>query len=360
MHFPEGTSRLILITTVLLGLGAVGGWLAYRGGLPMPWMLGSLLASVALVTLIKPAPLESYRFPLKFRTFFVSLIGVMIGSQVSSDFLRLAAELPMTMSALALFVVLAHSGNALIFRRIGGYDRATAFYSGTPGGLMESILLGEASGADTRILTSQQFLRIIFVITLLPLGLSLWLGHPVGSAAGLTLGGADTTPLTFAALGTIILTGVAGLSIAKVIRLPAGQMTGPLLLTGAASSAGLLDIHVPFWMISGAQVVIGVSLGLRFQGMDAKLLRRSAWLSFLSVCFMLLLGSAFAVLLHYATDLAFLHLFISFAPGGVTEMSVIALSLAANPALVSLHHVARILMTVIELSLMSKWLGLRA
>ncbi|WGW02762.1 AbrB family transcriptional regulator [Tropicibacter oceani] len=358
MHVTDGAPRLVLITAGLLVLGAFGGWLATHGGLPMPWMLGSLLASGVMVTGLRPAALDDYRFPMRFRTFFVGLIGVMIGSQVSSDFLAMAAQLPLTMAMLALFVVLAHGGNMLIFRRVGGYDRPTAFYSGTPGGLMESILLGEAAGADARILTAQQFLRIIFVITLLPLGLSLWLGHPVGSAAGLAPGGASA-PVTPGALVAIVLTALAGLGLARVIHLPAGQLTGPLLLAAALSVAGHLDLHLPFWMISGAQVVIGVSLGLRFQGMDGRLLRKSAWLCAISVVFMLLLGGIMAAILHRVTGLAFLHLLISFAPGGVTEMSVIALSLAANPALVSLHHVARILMTVVELSLASKWLGLR-
>ncbi|MBV6637831.1 MAG: AbrB family transcriptional regulator, partial [Mameliella sp.] len=49
----------------------------------------------------------------------------------------------------------------------------------------------------------------------------------------------------------------------------------------------------------------------------------------------------------------------SFSPGGVAEMSIVALSLAANPALVSLHHVARILMTVVELSVAARLFGMR-
>ncbi|WP_419411288.1 AbrB family transcriptional regulator [Primorskyibacter sp. 2E107] len=360
MHFSEGAPRTVLITALLLGYGACGGWLAAMAQFPMPWMLGSLLTAGSLVLLIKPKGLETYSFPLRFRTMFIAMIGVMIGSQLEPSFIELASDLTLTISMLAVFVVMAHSGNALIFRRVGGYDRATAFYAATPGGLMESILLGESSGADIKVLTAQQFLRIIFVITLLPLGLSLWLGHPVGSAAGLSLGGAPDTPLSLSELALIAATGLAGLGIAAVTRLPAGHLTGPLLLAAALSVAGLLDVHVPYWMISAAQVVIGVSLGLRFNGMSARLLRNCAGLSLLSVLFMLTLGSTFAMVLHLATDLPFLHLFISYAPGGVTEMSVIALSLAANPAFVSLHHVVRILMTVIELTTLSRLLGLRA
>ena len=78
----------------------------------------------------------------------------------------------------------------------------------------------------------------------------------------------------------------------------------------------------------------------------------------LSVLFMLALGSLFALGLQALTGLEFLHLLIAFAPGGVAEMSVVALSLAANPALVSLHHIMRILITVVELGILSRLLGL--
>ena len=49
---------------------------------------------------------------------------------------------------------------------------------------------------------------------------------------------------------------------------------------------------------------------------------------------------------------------MSFAPGGVTEMSLIALSLSANPAVVTLHHLYRIILTVLGLSFLRKRLGL--
>ncbi len=349
--------RLVLLTIALIAVGAVGGYVASRIGLPLPWMIGSLIATALVVLAWSPAPLQEYRFPNGLRSLFVALIGVMIGTQVTPELLGKAASLPVTMIGLALFVAVCHLGNYALFRRVGGYDRATAFYSGTPGGLMESIMMGEGAGADTRILTAQQFLRIIFVISLLPLGLSLWVGAPVGSASGLSVGGPDPAPVPPESLALIAAAAVLGLMLGRVVHLPASQLVGPLILSALATVTGLLDLHLPFWLIATAQLVIGTTLGLRFQGTNLALLRRCAWLSALSVCFMLLTGAAFALVLQALTGIAFLHLLISFAPGGVAEMSIVALSLAANPALVSLHHIARILMTVIELPLMARVMG---
>lgn len=348
----------ILLTAALIVFGACAGWVATWLHLPMPWMIGSLLASAIAVALFQNNVLQDFKFSQPFRNSFVALIGVMIGTQVTPELASILPELPLTIAALALFVVLAHFGNHLIFRKIGGFDRATAFYSGAPGGLMESILFGEQAGADVRVLTMQQFLRIILVITLLPLGISLWLGTPVGSAAGAATE-VVTKPLSLLQFGQIALVGAVGLAIARFIHLPASQLIGPLLLSAVLALTGVIDLHLPFWLIATAQVVIGSSLGLRFAGITFKMLRRSIALSFVSVGYMLVIGSLLAAALHAYNGQSFLTLFISFAPGGVTEMSLVALSLAASPAIVSLHHVLRIMLTVFELTVASKKLGLR-
>ena len=350
--------RVVLITSGLVLLGAVGGWIGSVIGIPMPWMLGSLMATALLVTRGRTPIPGAYSFPLQFRTFFITLIGVMIGAQVDSGMVGLARQLPLTLGALALFVLACQFGNMILFQRLGAYDRATAFFAGSPGGLMESILLGEAAGADQKLVSAQQFLRIILVISILPLGLSLWLGQPVGSAAGLTPpGGAPEVPPL--ALLLIPVTGLGGLWLGRALRLPTPQLIGPMVLTALASLLGLITLNPPAWMIIAAQIVIGSSLGLRFRGMDGRLLRRSALLSLVSVSYMLGLGLVCALGLQAATGLGFLPLLLSFAPGGVTEMSVIALGLSISPALISLHHVVRIFLTVLEMSLIARWLGLR-
>ena len=356
MPFALPPFRLIWQTALMLTIGALGGALAQWLHWPMPWMLGALLTTALIVRLPHVPFFQDYTFPLRFRTFFIGLIGVMIGAQVTPDLLGLARELPWTLSALVVFVLAAHFGNIFIFHGLGGMDRATAVYAGTPGGLMESIVFGEAAGADVRVLTLQQFLRVTLVITALPVGLSLWLGHPVGSAAGVEPAG-HVDPVDGVDLLLISITAVVGLVVAQAIRLPAAQITGPLLLAAAATMVGLWDLHLPFWLIATAQLVIGVSLGMRFQGVDAAMLLRAFGLSLVSVGYMLLLGLGFALFLQAMTGIAFLHLFIAFAPGGVAEMGVVALSLAANPALVSLHHVLRILITVGELPLVARAMG---
>ena len=342
--------RLILLHAGLCGLGALGGFAAQALGLPLPFMLGSLI-TVALFAQAETAlsggtsrviP-EGFKFNERFRAFFVAMIGLSIGAQLTW---AVVAELPkaaLSFAGLTIFVPLVFWVNYLIFRRIGRYDHPTSLFSAAPGGLHESILLGEQAGADIRLLTLSQFLRIIFVVTLLPIGMSLYIGHPVGSSAGMSLshsaGDLGDLPL-------VIVLGLVGLVFGHLIRVPAPQLIGPLILSAIVALSGLTLIEAPQWMINLAQLVIGTSLGTRFSGLGVGMLVRGAWLSFLTVVAMFAIGGAMAWAIMPLTGQAFDVLLISFSPGGVTEMALVALSLNANPAFVTMHHLYRIILTV--------------
>jgi len=336
--------KTTLLTTLLLTLaGAVGGWLATLAGLPLPWMLGALLTTSAIAVLIPRVVPEGYRTPDSFRAGFIAMIGLTIGARVTLEVLAdLRYAIP-SFILLTIFVPLVQWTNTLIFDRLGGYDRTTAFYCGTPGGLVEAMLFGEQAGADIRLVTMQQFLRIIFVVTMLPVGLSIWYGHPVGSAGGMSLSRAEAG---VEHLPEVIALCALGLLLGKVTRLPAGQLVGPLIVGAVVTLAGLAVIEVPQWVVSVAQVVIGASLGSRFLGLNLALIVRGAWLGALSVGSMLLIGCLMAAMVHPLTGEPFDVLLISYSPGGVTEMALVALSLQANPAFVTMHHIYRILLTV--------------
>jgi uncharacterized protein len=336
----------------VLATGAAGGLLASQTLLPLPYMLGSLIATAVLSALLGRRFPSGYKFPQNIRLIFLAVIGVMIGAQVSPDLVAMLPAMAVSFTALTLFVGMAHAGNYAIFRHIGGYDRPTAFYSGTPGGLMESIAMGEEAGADIAILTMQQFLRIILVISLLPIGLSLWLGAPVGSAGGMTLARAN---VDLTQLPVVVAVGALGLAAGHWLRLPAGQLTGPLFVAGAVSLSGLVPLDMPQWLINDAQIVIGASLGMRFGGLKGRAVLRGLGLGLASVGFMMALAVPLVLLVQRITGAAFDTLLVSFAPGGVTEMALIALSLNANPALVTAHHIYRIILTVIGMSVIARW-----
>ncbi|MBU2982206.1 AbrB family transcriptional regulator [Lentibacter algarum] len=349
MHLPPN----LPLTFALIAFGGFGGLIAQFFGLPLPFLLGSLLATAPVAIFASHHLPQAYDFPVAIRVPFVALIGAVIGAQVTLSLVMSLHHMLPSLLAMVVFVLTAQGANYVIFRRLGGYDAPTAFYSGAPGGLIESITFGEASGCDARVLITQQFLRIILVLTLVPLGMSFHLGFPVGSAGGQAFSATPVTASMFPLAAFIVLIGtVAG----KALHLPAWQLTGALLVSAGFSLAGI-PLSLPNWLIFTAQVVLGASLGMRFAGLNMALLIKGLWLSLLSVGTMLAIAAILAVALVSLTEQPLSVLFITFAPGGVNEMALVALSIGANPAFVTLHHIFRIMITVMLLGYASKRLA---
>lgn len=336
---------LVLRWGATLALGAAGGWVAARIGAPLPWLVGALAATggaAAIGVRIAGGPVA---FPEAPRLAFIPVIGVLIGGAFTPQTLtQMPGWWPALLSVL-VFVPAAHAANYALFRRLGGLDRATAFYAGMPGGLIESIELGAERGADAALVTVLQFARIALVVTALPLIFSLAEGQAVGSAGGARIEGHG--PLTLREATFLGLIGVLGFYGARAVRLPAGQILGPVILSAAAHGAGLTDAAPPQWLVGLAQVVVGTGLGRRFAGVDGPTLRRCFALSAVSVAAMLAIGAAIAAAIDALGAAPFRIMLLALAPGGVVEMGLIALSLSASPIFVTAHHLVRIVATVV-------------
>jgi len=353
---PSIRPNLLLSMALALVIGTVGGTLALIVSAPMPYLIGAFLfsavasASDLSVRGVKP------NLPMPFRNAFVAVIGVMIGGSFHPGVFDNFGVILLPLASLLVFLVLAFVMNYVVFRRIGGYDKPTAFYSSMPGGLIESITMGEKAGADMRVLSLQQFSRISMVITALPFIFLISTGEQVGSAAGVSLATVENAP-DLTDLAILAVCGIAGLVGGTAIRLPAGVLVGPLILSAAAHYFGLTDAVPPNWVLSSAQVIVGTGLGARFSGFHYRQIFRPVLLAVLSVSAMLLLDAAIVVALRTVLDIPFDVLFISFAPGGVTETALIALSLNANPVFVTTLHVFRIMITVLGCAIGAKLIG---
>ena len=327
----------------LLIIGLVGGLAGHAIGLPMPFLLGSVVTVGAWTVYASDRLGRDIRFPQLVRKGFVAIIGTKIGASFSPDLLSVLPQLWPSFLAMVVYVFVAQAVGYGVYRHLGGYDRITAGFSAMPGGLIEAISMGEQAGADVKLLTIQQFARIILVVFAVPILFLLWLGESVGSAAGQM--GASEIPvaLDFVLIGTISL---AGIWLGVRLRLPAAHMIGPVLVSAALHALGLVDTVSPTWLLYLAQLVVGTGLGALFAGATAVQMLRGFGLGAVSVGLMLAIGLGMSLALAPYVPVGLDALFISFAPGGVTEMGLIALSLGVSPVIVTAHHLFRITLTV--------------
>lgn len=309
----------------------------------MPFMLGGIFGAACFVLWYERNDKRLPKLSRWVRLVFMSIIGAMIGSRFSPELLNILPQFWISGLALIPFILLAQGGSYAIMRKIGRYDKLNAYFAALPGGIIDASALAEEAGADLRIVTTQHFIRIILVVASVPLLFLLIEGEAVGSLAGQTMA-ASNYDVTDIAL--ILAIALFGLFVGQLTKLPVSHMIGPLLLALLLSVGGYVEINIPPWLGHVAQYMVGTSLGAQFSGVSRRLLVRGLGMGLLSGTYMLFLAAAFAIVLMQFVPADFGALFISFAAGGLAEMSLIALSLNFNPVVVALHHLVRILLTV--------------
>lgn len=335
---------MLLPLAVTLALGAAGGWMALHLHLPLALLLGALLTT-GIAAALDWRPLgQRILLPMKLRSAFVPVIGVSIGGAFTPEVAGQVLDWWPSLLALFLFLPILHATGYLIYRR-GGLPRVESYFGAAPGGLIETVQMGEEAGGDPRLMTVLQFLRLILTIIAVPLIFAALTGGAVGSASGATLPAAHVA-LTLTEVVFLVAVGAAGVLVGRMLRFPAYIMTGPILFSAVAHGTGLVHGVPPAWLVGLTQVVVGCGLGARFAGVDHRLLLRAIRLASLNAAVALALTFAFALVLAPWVAEPVAAVFLAYAPGGLAEMSLVALSLNMSVVYVTIHHILRIVLSV--------------
>lgn len=333
-------------TAAGLALGTAGGLLFFLLNLPLPWMLGALFAT--MVAAVAGAPVQG---PLRLRPAIVAVIGVLLGARFTPGVISQAGEAMVTLAILLVYLVAVALVVVPFYRLVGRQDWTTAYFAGMPGGLSEMIEMGEARGANVPAIVLAHSLRIVVTIALMALLFRVVLGHDVGrspAGAGPPLGVTDAVILTASA--------VLGALLGLKLRLPAPTFLGPLILSGAAHLTGLTASAPPAGLVIAAQVVLGTILGCRFVGIPLAMLGKAGFLSLGSTALTLALALVAGLAMRAGAGVGLDQALLALAPGGLTEMGLMALAIQADVAFVALHHVVRILVVIVLAPVVSRLL----
>jgi len=125
-------------------------------------MLGAM--TVATIAALSGAPLITSR-PI--RNGMVAVLGVLLGSQFSPGTFDQIGQWYVGIVGVVFSVILMVVLTILFFRKVGGYDRTTAYFSAMPGGLSEMMVLGEAFGGDGQRISLSHGIRILTAVFLI-------------------------------------------------------------------------------------------------------------------------------------------------------------------------------------------------
>ena len=330
--------------TLALTLGALGGFTFQMLGLPLAWMLGPM--SFNLVAALGGAPVA---IPSGLRTGIQVLLGVLLGSTFSPEMAQRAVDWPWSLLAVVIYTLVSTLLVTFYYRRVAGLDALTAVYSATPGGMNAMILMGSAAGGDERRIALAQSLRITLVVALVPpLVLSLSSGYPTAAVPVQPVETFEPWQMAWLTIGAGV-----GLLLARQLRLPAPELTGPMLVSATLYLTGWVEYHPPEVLLSVTLWILGSAVGVRFKGVGVVELLRLGRYALGAVVLALLVAAAFAALIAQLPGVDYLPALLALSPGGIAEMCLIAVAWHIDPAFVVFHHLARMLLVIV----LAPWLG---
>lgn len=319
-------------------LGAVCGYGAFRLGVPLPWMLGPMVGTTIAAMLGAPI-----RGPERLRPYVVPVIGVLLGSSITLAVLAAALTWWPAVLVLLPFLVCAGAVSFLFYRRLAGYDPVTAFFCAMPGGLNDMLIMGGAAGGEEKRIALAHAARVLIVVTFVVLFYGLVLGVASTGSGGTWVALSVPSPSDWLILGACA---VLGVPMAKALRLPAPQILGPMILSGAAHVTAIVVVAPPSLLVILAQIVVGTVIGGRFIGATPREVGRDIGFASVSTLLMIGVAVAFALGLTRVTGIPLSQSFLAYSPGGLTEMSLLALAMKQDVAFVSTLHILRITLVI--------------
>src|SRR5215213_6022526 len=319
---------------MVLGVGSLlAGLFAQSAGLPAGWLVGPMLVALALALVWKEHP----TVPRWGRLASLAVVGAMLGG-----------------------TLLLSLGAGLLLSGLVRIDRKTAALGALPGAASGMLAMSDPLGADARLVALMQYTRVVVVVVTATLVGRLVAGaapQPI-SSQGLKAapGGMDllvqgSVP-TYAAT---VLVAVLGAWAGTRLRLPAGALLGPLILGVALAELGIVHLTWPPGVPQAAYLVLGLWVGLLFDGASVKRAGRLFPFVLASAVGLVLACAALGWALAALTGIDGMTAYLATTPGGIDSVAIVALGTGADAPLVLAVQMLRLLAVVFAGSLLGRW-----
>ncbi|WP_415975598.1 AbrB family transcriptional regulator [Rhodococcus sp. 077-4] len=322
-----------------IGLAAVsvGGWALFESlGLTAPSLFAALVVAVVFaLTGLGPAAV-----PRPASMAAQGTLAVTIGLMLDTETLGALGEnwIPAVLVGVATLIVSAGCGALLALHR--DVDPVTGALSLIAGGATGLVSIARELGGDERIVAVVQYLRVALVVVTMPLIVTFAFHTDTG-------GGAATEELSTTPwfVGTAFLLGaiVAGIVLARLIRLPAPATLGPLIVAGACELLGWpVDISVPEVLLPLAFIVIGWQAGLAFTIASLRAIGRIFPWAALLVLSIGLICAGFGWALSAITGVSMLTGYLATTPGGLAAVLAVSATTGSDVTFVACVQVIRL------------------
>jgi membrane AbrB-like protein len=336
--------RVLLQWPVLLALSGVFTFLALRLQIPAEAMFGPLVASLIFAL----SGRSRVKVPPLFYVWAQAVIGLHLSARFDGAALKPALHGWWMILLITLVTTAGSVGLGLLFGKLMRIHASTAAMGMIAGGSAGIVATSDSLGADPRLVTYMQYLRLVLVVLATPLVVKLMGGHLhfVGTVDP-EVGGHGTGVLLWDALiamGIIIGGGYLGVRS----RFPGGALIFPLVLgVLAASVLHLHGVWLPEVATEASFAVFGWYIGLQFDPQAVRTMARftPALVGFVLV--MMAVSAILGVILARVIGVDLMTGYLATTPGGINAVTVTSMSAGTNTTLVVAVQTVRLLATLL-------------
>lgn len=274
------------------------------------------------------------------------ILGLMISLTFTPDVLKgLLDNWIMAIAIVAAILLFGLAGGVLITVR-QWLPGTTGIWGISPGGAAAMIVMSEAYGGDMRLVAIMQYLRVM-IVAFVAVGVARILGPEVSVNAETPFPESLFPPTDAARLALTLAVAAICCFLARLSRIPAASFLLPMLVGAALNSTGAIVVELPGWLLTLDFMLIGWSIGLRFDR-DVLAYAYRAFPQILgAIFFMIGSAGALAVLLVVGWDIDPMTAYLATSPGGADAVAIIAASSGGDMVFIMAAQTFRLLVVIL-------------
>ena len=310
---------------------------------PLAWFLGPMLitslASLMGLNIIMPKLMLSS---------VLILLGLYIGNYIDKTLFSQIQEWALTSIIMFIYIILSIIIVSKYLQVFSKYERKTSVFSAAPGALGPLMILAEdEKKTDLSQVATSHLIRLIIIITIFPFIVNSFYESESIKLTEKIIDDQNVLDLMLLIISSVILIILFGR-----LRIPAALLSGTLFASGLLQITEIATYKLSPNIIDYCLLILGASVGCRFANKTFGEIARNAWHSFIATFLLVILGLLAAFAASLVIDKNFFTLILSYCPGGIYEVAVIAIFFDLDPEFVSFHHIIRLLMILFIVTIM--------
>ena len=300
---------------------------------PLAWMIGPMIAvSIAALNGLK------IFMPRLALSSILIILGLHIGNYIDQNLISQMVNWIWTTIIMLGYIVVSILIVSKYLQKFSGYNEKTSIFSAAPGALGPLMILAEYEKSDLSQVATAHLIRLIIIITVFP-----FIIVNLSASDTLEIQKFDYMSQNHWDLVLLIIASIIFIFFFDKAKIPAALLSGTLVASGVLQIFDIASYKLPDASINFCLLILGASVGCRFANKTVKEVANNSFHGLVATILLVFLGLLAAFIATFFVDNNFLTLVLSFCPGGIYEVAVIAIAFDLDPDFVAFHHIIRLL-----------------